>query len=78
VALHRALGCRGLTRTDFIWPLGAHGGLDPAGRPVVLEINTLPGLTPRSLAPLAARVAGIDYRELCLVLLEAACRGVRT
>jgi D-alanine-D-alanine ligase len=74
LALHRALGCRGLTRTDFIWPLGAQGGLDPAARPVVLELNTLPGLTPRSLAPLAARAAGIDYRELCLTLLEAASR----
>lgn len=72
LALHRALGCRGLTRSDFIWPLGADGALDLRARPILLEINTLPGLTPRSLAPLAARAAGIDYRDLCLDLLDAA------
>lgn len=77
LALHTALGCRGLTRTDFIWPLGPGGALDLGARPVLLEINTLPGLTPRSLAPLAARAAGIDYRELCLTLLEAAGRVFR-
>jgi D-alanine-D-alanine ligase len=69
---HLAFGCQGLTRSDFIWPLKADGsGLDLGRDPVFLELNTLPGLTPRSLAPQAAQAAGIDYRELCLRLLEA-------
>jgi D-alanine-D-alanine ligase len=56
---HRALGCEGYSRTDFIVPAAG-------GDPVFLETNTLPGLTQRSLLPRAAAVAGIDYRTLCL------------
>jgi D-alanine-D-alanine ligase len=71
-AAHQSFGCQGLTRSDFIWPTTPDGTrLDLIADPVFLEINTLPGLTPRSLAPQAARAAGIDYRELCLRLLEA-------
>ena len=59
LAAHRALGCDGYSRTDFIVPA-------VGGDPVFLETNTLPGLTQRSLLPRAAAVAGIDYRTLCL------------
>jgi D-alanine-D-alanine ligase len=52
---HRALECRGLSRVDFI-----HG---PEGL-VVLEVNTLPGMTVNSLLPKAARAAGIPFGEL--------------
>lgn len=52
---HRALGCRGLSRTDMI--------LTQAG-PVVLELNTMPGMTVNSLLPKAARAAGIRFGEL--------------
>jgi len=52
---HRALGCRGLSRTDLI--LTTHG-------PVVLELNTLPGMTINSLLPKAAQAAGISFAEL--------------
>lgn len=59
LAAHRALGCEGYSRTDFIVPEGE-------GEPVFLETNTLPGLTPRSLLPKSAAAAGIDYRTMCL------------
>ncbi len=52
---HRALACRGLSRVDFI--LTAQG-------PVVLEVNTMPGMTVNSLLPKAASVAGIPFGEL--------------
>ena len=55
IRAHRALGCRGISRTDLMW----------AGeRMVVLEVNTMPGMTPNSLVPKAATVAGITYAEL--------------
>ncbi len=62
---HAAAGCEGQSRVDFIVPKS--GGL-----PVVLEINTLPGMTARSLLPLAAAQAGLAYRALCLYLVELA------
>jgi D-alanine-D-alanine ligase len=52
---HRALSCRGYSRTDLI--LGSKG-------PVVLEVNTLPGMTMNSLLPKAAAAAGIPFGEL--------------
>jgi D-alanine-D-alanine ligase len=60
---HRALGCRGLSRTDMI--------LAPGG-PVVLEVNTLPGMTVNSLLPKAARAAGIPFGDLLDRLLQLA------
>jgi UDP-N-acetylmuramate--L-alanine ligase len=60
---HRALGCEGATRTDAI----------VRGREVfVLEVNTLPGLTPTSLLPNSAAHGGIDFDELCRsIVMEA-------
>lgn len=55
VRAHRALSCRGYSRTDLI--------LGPQG-PVVLEVNTLPGMTMNSLLPKAAAAAGIPFGEL--------------
>jgi len=66
---HRAAGCDGYSRTDFFVP--------PDGEPVVLEINTLPGLTDRSLLPLSASVAGLSFPELCLELLALALERSR-
>ena len=54
---HRALGCRGLSRTDMIL------GNDERGL-VVLEVNTLPGMTMSSLLPKAAAAAGITFGDL--------------
>jgi D-alanine-D-alanine ligase len=55
VRAHHALSCRGYSRTDMI--------LGPSG-PVVLEVNTLPGMTMNSLLPKAAAAAGISFGEL--------------
>ena len=66
---HRALGLSVYSRSDFI--------LDKDGRAWCLEVNTLPGMTPNSLIPKAARVAGMSYEELCekIVTLSLAERG---
>jgi D-alanine-D-alanine ligase len=67
---HRALGCRGLSRTDFRWDEGR--GLDGL---VVLETNTQPGMTPTSLSPEQAAHCGITFPQLCRWLVEdASCR----
>ncbi len=64
---HRALGCRGLSRTDFRWD--ETRGL--AGL-ILLETNTQPGMTPTSLAPEQAAVCGMDFPALCRWLVEDA------
>ena len=67
---HRALGCRGLSRTDFRWDESRGlGGLS------VLELNTQPGMTPTSLAPEQAQAVGIPFPELCRQLVEDASCG---
>jgi D-alanine-D-alanine ligase len=64
-AAHKALGCRGVTRTDFRY--------DPqTERLIVLEVNTQPGMTPTSLAPEQAAHAGMTYDQLVAWLLEDA------
>ncbi|MEM9199800.1 MAG: D-alanine--D-alanine ligase [Pseudomonadota bacterium] len=64
---HHALGCRGLSRADFRWDeTKAAAGL------VLLEVNTQPGMTPTSLAPEQAALAGISFAELCRWLVEDA------
>lgn len=70
--LHHHLGCDGYSRVDFIVPGDRDSGR--FGEPVFLESNTLPGLTPRSLFPLAARTDGLGFRDLCLEILHAALR----
>ncbi len=61
---HHALGCRGVSRTDVI--------LGRDGQPVVLETNTLPGLTPASLLPKAAAHHGLTYEQLLHTIIDAA------
>jgi len=56
IKVYRTVGCRGFGRVDFI--------LKDNKYPIVLEINTIPGLTPMSLVPKAAKAAGISYRSL--------------
>ncbi len=64
---HQALGCRGMSRTDFRWD-------EAAGLPglMLLETNTQPGMTPTSLAPEQAAHVGIDFPALCRWLVEDA------
>jgi len=64
---HRVLGCRGLSRTDFRWDEAR--GLDGL---VLLETNTQPGMTPTSLSPEQAQVAGISFPDLCRWMVEDA------
>jgi D-alanine-D-alanine ligase len=64
---HRALGCRGVSRTDFRWDEAR--GL--AGL-ILLETNTQPGMTPTSLAPEQAAVCGIPFGALCRWMVEDA------
>lgn len=64
VAAHSILGCRGISRSDFM--------LDKEGQCWILETNTLPGMTTTSLVPDAARVAGMEFPQLCEKLIEYA------
>jgi len=66
---HKALGCRGLSRTDFRWEESR--GL--AGL-ILLETNTQPGMTPTSLAPEQAAYCGISFADLCdWIVKDASC-----
>ena len=64
VRAHHALGCSGVSRSDFI--------IDAEGVPWILETNTIPGMTATSLLPDAARAAGMTFPELCTALIEYA------
>ena len=60
VSAHRALGCRGVTRSDFRYD-------DTQSNPgdlFLLEVNTQPGMTPLSLVPEQARYAGLSFEDL--------------
>lgn len=61
---YQVLGCEGAARVDF--------RITPKGRPYVLEINTVPGMTETSLLPMAAAEAGIDYDSLVECILQSA------
>lgn len=62
----RAIGGRDYSRVDVM--------VRPDGEPVVLEVNTLPGMTESSLLPKAAAAAGISYAELCQKMIELAMK----
>jgi D-alanine-D-alanine ligase len=64
---HRALGCRGVSRTDF-----RYDDTGAVPRLILLETNTQPGMTPTSLVPEQAAHLGISYAKLCRWLVEDA------
>ena len=66
---HRRLGCRGVSRSDFRWD-------DERGEDglFLLETNTQPGMTPLSLAPEQARHCGIEYPQLCEMVIADALK----
>ena len=68
VAAFNELGCSGWGRVDFMT------GADK--QPLVLEANTVPGMTSHSLVPMAARRDGVDFEELCWRILETSFAGV--
>jgi D-alanine-D-alanine ligase len=64
LSVHRLIGLRDYSRTDFI--------VSDHGRPTILEVNALPGMTPQSLLPDEAQHAGISYEALVERLLHYA------
>lgn len=64
--IHRALGCAGVSRSDFRY--------NPADGVVFLEINTHPGMTNLSLLPEQAAAKNIDFDALVMTIMKAACR----
>ena len=64
LAAFGAVGCRDYARVDVM--------VRGTGEPVVLEVNTLPGMTETSLLPKAAAAAGIPYAELCERMVKLA------
>jgi D-alanine-D-alanine ligase len=68
VRAHRALGCRGMSRTDLMWS---------GDRMATLEVNTIPGMTANSLLPKAARAAGIQFGDLLARFVDWALEDAR-
>lgn len=64
VQVYRSLRGNGMPRVDVI--------LDSAGVPYVLEMNTVPGLTPTSLLPMAAKQSGLEFDDLVVEILKSA------
>lgn len=69
LAAHRALGCRGVSRSDFRYD--EKGG----GSPIWLEINTQPGMTATSLVPDIAKISGLEFVDVVRLLAEGASCG---
>lgn len=65
--LYKLIGCYSFARIDTIYSV-------EEGKAYILEVNTVPGLTERSLFPLACRKAGIEFPKLCEILIEDAAK----
>ena len=69
---HEALGCRGITRSDFRFNDINDDLTDIVNKIVMLELNTQPGMTPTSLAPEQAGYVGLSFGQLCRWIVEDA------
>jgi len=69
LAAFAAVGGSGWGRVDFM--------MDATGRPLLLELNTIPGMTDHSLVPMGARARGIDFDELVWRVLETSLARLR-
>jgi D-alanine-D-alanine ligase len=65
IKVYRAIGCKDLARADFIWS-------EAEDKLYFLEINTIPGMTATSLAPQAAKAAGMEFSEFLDKLIKGA------
>lgn len=63
---HKALGCRGFSRVDMM--------LDESSNIYILEVNTIPGLTTRSLLPKSAQYVGLSFNDLCIKMIDMALK----
>ena len=66
LSAHTSLACKGVTRADFIVPS------EESIKPILLEINTLPGLTKHSLVPKIAQNNDLDFDNLISKIIEDA------
>jgi D-alanine-D-alanine ligase len=64
IEAYRAIGCSGWARVDLMW--------DEQHDPMLLEINTSPGMTDHSLVPMAAAKAGISFEQLVMQIASTA------
>ena len=69
VIAHRSLGCRSFSRVDMI--------MGESGKIYVLEVNTIPGMTERSLLPKAAQAVGLRFSDLCVKIIEDALKSYK-
>jgi len=67
VLAHKALGCRSFSRVDMM--------MSQSDKIFVLEVNTIPGMTERSLLPKAAQATGLRFSSLCVKILEDAVKS---
>jgi len=67
LAAFKLVGASGWGRVDFI--------VEKSGKPWLLELNTVPGMTSHSLVPMGARAAGLSFDELCWAILETSLGG---
>lgn len=70
VRAHNSLGCRNFSRVDMI--------LNKDNEIYILEVNTIPGFTERSLLPKAAAAANISFSVLCNSIVNSACKNINT